>query len=244
VSEFLNFNFSRTWDHGKVPYYFDDPDDIDQSQARYYKLRRLLVERVTKDLMRVSNCLYFREITDTSSTRNYINFTTRGDERNTKDGCWSYIGMQGGGQVINLDPKSDCLTPETVAHEILHALGIYHEHNRFDRDEYVTINWDNIKEDRENLKNFEKIKSEDPVLGSKQKPYDFTSIMHYSAYSRSKNGQKTIEIKNCHSLCGDDLKDVGPRNGKMSFGDMWALNKLYICPDVGESWKLFLNEFY
>ena len=30
-------------------------------------------------------------------------------------------------------------------HEILHFLGFYHEHTRYDRDEYIKVNWKNIK---------------------------------------------------------------------------------------------------
>lgn len=35
----------------------------------------------------------------------------------------------------------------TVSHELLHALGVMHEHKRPDRDDFVTIHWSNIPAD-------------------------------------------------------------------------------------------------
>ena len=39
----------------------------------------------------------------------------------------------------------DCMTLGDIAHEIMHVLGFAHEHVRPDRDQYITILWDNIK---------------------------------------------------------------------------------------------------
>ena len=51
--------------------------------------------------------------------------------------------MWGGGpNQFFLSP--DFFGPETVAHELLHSLGFMHEHQRPDRDQYVTINYTNI----------------------------------------------------------------------------------------------------
>lgn len=48
-----------------------------------------------------------------------------------------------GSQTINLQ-RGDCTYKGTVVHELMHALGFYHEQNRPDRDQYVRINYHNI----------------------------------------------------------------------------------------------------
>jgi len=53
--------------------------------------------------------------------------------------------MTGLRQSVNLVDK--CILsglPGIVMHELLHVLGFYHEHQRPDRDKYVSINLDNI----------------------------------------------------------------------------------------------------
>ena len=60
------------------------------------------------------------------------------------DGCHSSVGKRGGKQSINYTQR--CLDKYgSVLHEMLHALGFHHEQSRSDRDDYVTIMWDNIE---------------------------------------------------------------------------------------------------
>ena len=76
----------------------------------------------------------------------------------------------------------------TIVHEFIHALGVYHMHQRSDRDKYVKINWENIKES--DKFNFDKL--DDALFFDV--PYDAKSMMHYPTIGHtSKNGKATIE---------------------------------------------------
>ena len=58
-------------------------------------------------------------------------------------GCHSYVGRITGAQPLYLDIP--CQRVGVATHEIFHALGFHHEHQRGDRDKYIRIEWDNIK---------------------------------------------------------------------------------------------------
>ncbi len=55
----------------------------------------------------------------------------------------SAIGMRGGQQNLML---ADAHPWPILVHEFLHALGVYHEQSRSDRDSFVEIKWDNIQD--------------------------------------------------------------------------------------------------
>ncbi|KAJ8878832.1 hypothetical protein PR048_019420 [Dryococelus australis] len=59
-------------------------------------------------------------------------------------GCWSYVGRLNGGQMLNLQIPG-CFRHGTIVHEFLHALGFYHQQSTHNRDDYVTIVWENIR---------------------------------------------------------------------------------------------------
>ncbi|XP_011706445.1 PREDICTED: high choriolytic enzyme 2-like, partial [Wasmannia auropunctata] len=141
------------------------------------------------------------------------------DFQNKNIGCWSWIGRQGGGQNLNLQTPSCTYYVGTAIHEINHAIGFWHEHTREDRDNYVSINWNNIQRDQQY--NFNKAPQKQITYNV---PYDYKSVMHYSEYAFAINPNvKTIMPTN-----PPDATIIGERSG-LSNGDVLKINRMYEC---------------
>ncbi|XP_054728325.1 hatching enzyme 1.2 [Anastrepha obliqua] len=132
-------------------------------------------------------------------------------------GCWSSVGRVGGKQEVNLQSPGCLSKPGTAMHELMHALGFLHEQNRQERDSYVNIQMQNIQPSAVN--NFEKAQST-IAFGV---PYDYGSVMHYSANAFSRNGRPTIV-----SVQPGGSQLMGQRDGFSAF-DIEKLNKMYNC---------------
>lgn len=94
----------------------------------------------------------------------------------------SPVGMIGGQQAMSIFNWNYTFV---MAHELGHALGLWHEHQRWDRDNYVVIQ-DGSPGTSQNIQpsqahNFI-IKGQGAWIASST-PYDFDSVMHYSQWA-------------------------------------------------------------
>ncbi|KAK0044104.1 zinc metalloproteinase nas-13 [Biomphalaria pfeifferi] len=155
-------------------------------------------------------CVRFRKASSED-----VNFLVIG----SGDGCYSYIGMNGGAQFLSLAPG--CVLKPIVVHELGHAVGFFHEQSRPDRDDYITIVTENVESNK--LSNFEKIPLSS--LDTFRVPYDYTSVMHYGSTYFSKNGLTTIRTKN------PSFQDVIGNSKGLSFMDIKLANLMYTCQE-------------
>ncbi|KAH0555366.1 hypothetical protein KQX54_018033 [Cotesia glomerata] len=192
------------WDNGIIPYEFKDVYTGAQ--------RRLILQAMRR--WEEASCITFVKRNE-KVHRSYLFFTK------INCGCCSTVGRVNGGQsIISID--DDCGKFGTILHELGHAIGFFHEHSHPDRDEYVKINFDNIKDDDKHL--YEKLNL--ASVSTLDQPYNYDSIMHYPTFASSKrSGKQTIVPLR---KINETIPDIGQRT-KLSEGDILTANLLYNC---------------
>ncbi|XP_023232117.1 astacin-like metalloprotease toxin 5 isoform X6 [Centruroides sculpturatus] len=188
---------NKLWDDGIIFYKFSP-------FLNYYRIKFL--KSIFK-YMEIVTCLRFVR---RRRENNYI-YIQEGK------GCNSYVGKEGGRQILNLG--SGCWNIGIILHELCHAIGLYHEHSRPDRDKYIKILWDNITDEFKTEfqvydKNFLRICDD----------YSYDSIMHYGPKSFAKDGKISL----MPILPNVTIKEVYEWQ-ILSESDIECINKLYKC---------------
>ena len=146
---------ANLWTGGIIPYTID---------AAVTQQNRDRLRAAMDELESICNVQYIPRTNQT----NWINVRNGG-------GNSSSVGMVGGQQTINIVSWS---THYVIIHELMHALGHWHEQQRADRDQFLVINFANMQAGYES--NFA-IRTNASTFG----PFDFASVMMYDDCSFS-----------------------------------------------------------
>ncbi|CAG4925189.1 unnamed protein product [Colias eurytheme] len=199
---------AKRWPNNTVVYYIQE-DDFDEDQIK-------MIEMGMADISNKS-CIQFSKRKENEHALRI---------QGSSSGCFSNVGYRlpedeedEPDQVLNLAKR--CFKHGTVVHEMLHTLGFYHMQSTYDRDDFVEIVWENIKDGHEH--NFKKYNND--TITDFGISYDYGSVMHYPEKAFSKNGNRTI------IPLEEDVK-LGQRLG-MSEKDVIKLNKMY-CENTEE----------
>lgn len=134
-------------------------------------------------------------------------------------GCWGHVGHHDSKTQISIG--DNCDFQHVMEHELGHTVGFWHEQSRPDRDNYISVIWENVLDGLASA--FEKRKWNTEVVDFGV-PYDFASIMHYPFTAFSKNGKPTI--RNIVDMQGKTPYIV------LSDGDAKQTNAMYKCKVV------------
>ncbi|XP_055344832.1 hatching enzyme 1.2-like isoform X2 [Paramacrobiotus metropolitanus] len=218
-------NDDLRWPGGVVPYML----------SRQFRPIDKQSVRNALQIFQAKTPIIFREKTDADKDFVYIG---------PSFGCSSYVGRQKGQQTLALQVPG-CMGPGYVHHELMHAIGFFHEQSRTDRDQYVDINWDNIEKGQ----NLQFQRYTDKEITAFGKPYDFGSILHYGMYDFArKKDTWTIRPKDGPQY-EENAAKMGQRK-ELSQTDIEKIQLAYGKPSddttclTTQGWVTFQNSCY
>lgn len=170
---------------------------------------RANILRAMDGITQRTGCIKFKR---RDKERDYVNIKPARE-------CSSYVGREGGSQGLRL--TLGCSSSfQDITHELMHALGVEHEHSRYDRDQFINIHWKNIESDAHS--EFELVRRKDYVHF---RPFDFWSVMLYEPIAFAKRiGLTTISSR----VAGQKVR-YNSEKPVMSNGDVQTLKGLYKC---------------
>ncbi|XP_071845082.1 zinc metalloproteinase nas-15-like [Apostichopus japonicus] len=195
-------NRNVRWPGGVVPYFIDRSFDAGARQRIIAAINRY----------HQTTCIRF---TPWNGQRDYVHIVPR-------QGCFSAVGRRGGRQELSVGGACN-FHRGTIMHELMHAVGFQHEQTRTDRDQFVTVYYQNIQSGLE----YNFVRYNQDTIDHLQTRYDYYSIMHYPMNAFSRNGRPTIVPRQAGV-------SIGNRND-FSATDVLKINRYYGCEDTTET---------
>ncbi|XP_064641701.1 meprin A subunit beta-like [Lineus longissimus] len=192
----------KIWPDGIVPYSFD-PSLKEEKYLNLDWYKNSILKAIS--IIETKTCIRYVEWTDQPHRINFVR----------EKGCTSFVGQQTAPSQ-NVDIGPGCGRIGVVLHELLHALGFNHEHERADREGIVAVNMSNVEDDRKMWFTIRPMK----LIGE----YDVDSIMHYGSSTFSKD----FRYKTLIQLKDFDKGYIGQRD-HLSVTDIKEINDLYDC---------------
>ena len=191
------------WPYGRIPYVIDSDVSVEQ--------REIILEAIAE-----WNDKTVISLVERGTQPDFVRFT-----RVPSGNCRADVGMIGGEQGIYLPPEG--CSPASASHEIGHAVGLFHEHQRTDRNRYMMVLHENL--DKSKVSAYTDLH---PGSG----PYDYASVMHYDLASNSSNGGFVMETVPPGMVVSSGRWSSWGVDSQLSQGDIEGVARFYGRPPV------------
>uniref|UniRef100_A0A915CKW1 Zinc metalloproteinase n=1 Tax=Ditylenchus dipsaci TaxID=166011 RepID=A0A915CKW1_9BILA len=142
-------------------------------------------------------------------------------------GCYSQLGKLIGYASQDISIGQGCENFGVITHEIGHALGVWHQQSRPDRDDSITVLLEKVDPSWRS-QYYKQFQTKSYGVG-----YDWGSVMHYTAYQN--HGDVIVMLPTDQRY----LHTMGNHYGPV-FSDLLAVNSYYFCQAQCYTYK-FLN---
>jgi len=197
---------TRAWEDGIIPY------EINESDFPIGSSQRSIINEAINEMNSKTNA-WFKPRQKGRGEIDYVSF------EKSETSCSTIVGKNGGKQSLAC-AIGDKFGLGSVVHEMMHTLGFFHEHQRYDRDNFVYVDYSNVISQND----FAKFDEKYTLTVS---DYDYASIMHYPAIVTNQNLVKNSNIQTIKALKILPAEVVLGQRGALSQKDIESINSLY-----------------